>query len=110
MTISLGHSGDGRIGLSPAIEDISKMERFTHVLEEFVIRGLDHRQPGILEAMQAPKPGSPKVRRALQTLAGKIWPNDSLVKFGERKHLAALFLQGKGRISLAKTYDDPSLV
>jgi hypothetical protein len=109
MTISLGHSGDGKIGLSPAIEDISKMERFTHVLEEFVIRGLELRQPGILEAMQAPKPGSPKVRRALQTLAGKIWPNPILVKFGERKHLAALFLQGKGRISLAKTYDDPSL-
>lgn len=109
MTISLGHSADGKIALNPAIEDMSKMERFAHVLEEFVIRGIGHRQPAILEAMQAPKPNSPKVTCALQTLAGKIWPSPILVKFGERKHMASLFLEGRGRISLAKTYNDPSL-
>ena len=109
MTASLGHSEDGKIALGPAVEDVSKMERFTHVLEEFVIRGVDHRQPGVLEALQAPKPNSPKVRRALQALAGRSWPNPVLVKFGERKHMASLFLEGKGRISLARTYKDPSL-
>jgi hypothetical protein len=109
MTVTLGHSRDGKIGFDPAIVDPSKLERFTHVLEELVIRGIDHRQPGIVEAMQAPKPNSPKVRRALQILAGKRWPNPILVKFGERKHMASLFIEGKGRISLAKTYNDLSL-
>jgi len=109
MTVSLGHSEDGKIALGPANEDRSKMERFTHVLEEFVIRGIHSRQPGIIEALQAPKPGSPKVRRALQALSAKCLPNPILVKFGERKHMASLFLEGKGRISLAKTYNDRSL-
>lgn len=109
MTVTLGHSKDGKIALSPSNEDPSKMERFTHVLEELVIRGIDYRQPGIVEGMQAPKPNSPKVRRALQILAGKSWPNPILVKFGERRYMASLFLDGKGRISLAKTYNDSSL-
>lgn len=109
MTVTLGHSRDGRIGMDPAIVDPSKLERFTRVLEEFVIRGIDHRQPGILEAMRAPRPNSPKVSRALQTLTGKRWPNRILVKFGERKHMASLFIEGKGRVSLARTYSDPSL-
>src|SRR6266851_2530893 len=71
MTVSLGHSKDGRIGLGPALEDWSKMERFAHVLEELVIRGLDHQQPEILERMQVPKPNSQKVTRALKVLADR---------------------------------------
>ena len=38
MTITLQHSMDGKIALSPVGEDPSKMERFTHVLEELAIR------------------------------------------------------------------------
>jgi hypothetical protein len=107
MTVTLVHSRDGTIGPSPISEN--KMKRFTHVLEELVIRGLNHRQPGIVEAMRAPRPNSPKVKRALQILAGKSWPNPVLVKFGERKFMASLLLKGQGRVSLAKTYNDPSL-
>lgn len=47
--------------------------------------------------------------RALQIFASKSWPDPILVKLGERKHMASLLLEGMGRISLAKTYDDPSL-
>ena len=109
MTVALEHSIDGRIGLSPINEDASKAERLTHVLEEIIIRGIDYRQRGIVEATHVPKPRSPKVMRALEALAGKSWPNPLLVKFGERKYMASLFIEGKGRISLAKTYNDSSL-
>src|ERR1035441_1609425 len=109
MTVSLAHAEDGRIALSPALDDPSNGKRFTHLLEELAMRGIDHRQPQILEAMQAPKPNSPKVRRALHVLANKSRPGPILVKFGERKHMASLFLEGSGRISLARTYNDSSL-
>jgi hypothetical protein len=109
MTITLQHSMDGKIAVSPVGEDASKMQRFTHVLEELAIRRIDYRQPGIVEAMRPPKPNSPKVNRALQVLDGRNWPDSILVKFGARKYMAPLFLEGRGRISLAKTYDDPSL-
>ena len=109
MTVTLEHSKDGKIALKPVGEDPSRMERFTHVLEELVIRCIDYRQPGIVEAMRLPHPNSPKVKRAFQTLAGRSWSDPFLVKFGARKHMAPLFLEGCGRISLAKTYNDPSL-
>jgi hypothetical protein len=105
-TITLRHSQDGKIGISPNVFDL---ERHMHVLEELAIRGIQCRQPAIVGATQAPKPDSPKVRRALKSLASKNWPNPILVKFGERKYMAPLFLEGKGRISLARTYIDPSL-
>src|SRR5208337_2479721 len=75
MTITPQHSMDGKIALSPVGEDPSKMERFTHVLEELAIRRIDYRQPGIVEAMRPPKPNSPKVKRALQVLDGRSWPD-----------------------------------
>jgi hypothetical protein len=109
MTGLVQHSQDGKIAVILIDEDISKMEKFTHVLEELVIRGIDYRQPKIMEAMQAPQPNSAKVSRALQILARTSWPDPFLVKFGERKNMASLFLEGKGRISLAKTYDDALL-
>ena len=109
MTVMLKHSKDGRIALAPITEDSSKIERYTHVLEELVIRGIDYRQPEIIAAMQAPKPNSPKVRRALRILSRNDWPEPMFVKFGERKHMTALLLEGKGRISLGRTYNDPTL-
>ena len=109
MTGMLQHGKDGRIAVSPIDEDWSKAERFTHVLEELAIRGLDHREPAIVKALKAPEPNSPKVRRALKVLAKKNWSDSILVKFGERRYMRSLFLEGKGRLSLARTYIDPSL-
>lgn len=109
ITVMLEHSKDGKIAFRSITQDMSQAERFTHVLEELVIRGLDYREPKIVEAMKAPQPNSPKVRRALSKVAKKHWSDPILVKFGERKYMADLFLKGKGRISLARTYNDPSL-
>ena len=109
MSVALGHSEEGRVGLGPVKDDKSKLERYAHVLEELIIRSIDVRQPEIMQAMHVPEPNSPKVTRALKVLARKSFPTQILTKFGERKYMACLFLEGKGRISLAKTYTNPSL-
>ncbi len=107
MTAMLVYTSEGKIGIEPIEGDLSKMERFAHVLEELALRGVDYRQPAVLEALNMPKP--PKVRRALQALAGRSWPQPILVKFGKRQHMAALLHEGKGRVSPAGFYHDPSL-
>jgi hypothetical protein len=84
------------------------MERFTHVLEECAIRNLPYGNPAITKAMHAPQSNSPKVVRGLKKLRAKTWPEPILVKFGSRQHMTSLFLEGRGRISLAKTYADPT--
>jgi hypothetical protein len=60
MTITLQHSMDGKIALSPVGEDSSKMERFIRVLEELAIRRIDYRQPGIVEALRPPPAEQPE--------------------------------------------------
>jgi hypothetical protein len=107
MSAMLIHTADGKIGLKPIGVDAWGMERLTHALEEMAIRGLDQTQPGMLESLNIPKPA--KVRRALSVMARRTWPEPILVKFGKRRHMAALFLEGKGRISPASFYNDPSL-
>lgn len=126
IIVSVHHSKFGKLSPCP-----SKIEQFTHVLEELAIRGIHHRlafpvariaaaiasrfvllvpqQKGIAEAMRLPKPNSPKVRRSLKILERRTWPRPRLVKFGSRHQMPSLFLEGKGRISLAATYDDASL-
>jgi hypothetical protein len=97
----------GKLGLKPIEAELSEMERFAHALEEMAMRGLRHRQPGVLEAFNVPNP--PVLSRALQTLTGRCWAERILVKFGKQQHMSALLLEGKGRISAASFYNDPSL-
>ena len=101
------YTPDGKVGLKAIEGELSEMERFAHALEEMAIRGFHHRQAGVLEALNLPHP--PAVRRALHKLAGRCWAEPILVKFGKRQHMAALLLEGKGRISPASFYNDPSL-
>ncbi len=54
-----------------------------------------------------PKPDN--LRVALKKLAQRNLPEQILVKFGRREHMSALFLEGKGRLSPASYYNDPSL-
>jgi len=108
MTVSLKHSPDGKIALVANRHAHSEIERFTHVLEEFKIRGINW-QPGFVKRLQLPKPNSAKVRRGLEVLRHRNLPDAILVKFGTLRHMTSLFFEGKGRISLARTYADPSL-
>jgi hypothetical protein len=105
------HSMDGRIAMKPVDlhGDSSGTQRFTHVLEEMTIRGIDHRNSKIIEAMKPPKPKSPKVMRALKTLARRKWPERIIVRYGKRKHMAELLLYGRGRILPATSYKNESL-
>ena len=68
LTNGLVHSADGRIALKPVdLEgDSSGIQRFTHVLEEMVVRGIDYRDSRVIQAMKAPKPKSAKVMRAFK--------------------------------------------
>ena len=89
--------------------DTSGGQRFTHVLEELNLRAVPYNDDAIIRSMYPPKPKSPKVVRALNTLSARNWPPDILVKFGKREYMADLLLAGRGRVSLATSYDDPSL-
>lgn len=111
ITNALVHSGDGRIAMKPVDldGDSSGIQRFTHVLEEMDLRGIDHRDTRVIEAMKAPQPKSAKVMRAFETLVGRKWPENILVKFGKRRYMAELLMDGRGRISPAKSYNDESL-
>jgi hypothetical protein len=84
--------------------------RFRHgLLEEMVIRGINHYHENVINAMTPPLPRSPKVLEALRKVANRNWPEAILVKFGSRRHMSDLLLSGRGRISLASTYNDESL-
>jgi hypothetical protein len=110
MSAMLRYESDGRIGIeSINVAEISRMERLAHALEEMRLRGLSHRQAGIQKALNVPQPE--KVREALKVLASTSFRAGEpiLVKFGKREHMSALFFEGKGRVSPASYYDDPSL-
>ncbi|MDQ6664909.1 MAG: hypothetical protein M3Z23_11000 [Acidobacteriota bacterium] len=109
MTAVTQHSEDGKLAIVSIDKDWSPMERFTHALEEFAIRRVGHREPAVIKAMHIPQPNSSKVKRAPKILSKNTWSDPIMVKFGTRKHIASLFLEGKGRISLARTYKDSSL-
>ena len=105
----LTHSSDGRLAVKPLDADSTWMQRYTHVLEELVIRCIDSRNQEIVNAMNSPIPKSPKVIKALKKLANRNWPKPIIAKFGKREYTSELLLYGRGRISLASTYNDTSL-
>ena len=111
LTNLMAHSRDGRLAMKPVdLEgDASGIQRYTHVLEEMVIRGIDYHNDNTIKAMKPPLPRSPKVLEALRKLGHRNWPEAILVKFGRRQHMKELLLSGRGRISLASTYKDESL-
>ena len=107
MTAQLFYGPNGKISIKVDAEPLSEMERLTHVFEELAMRGISYRHRGIIEALNLPRP--PQVSEARQVLAGKSFPEKILVKFGKRHHMAELLLNGRGRLSPASFYSDPSL-
>ncbi len=110
-TNSFVHAEDGRVAMKAIdlIGDSSGIQRYTHVLEEIALRGIDAQDQRVIDAMRVPQPKSPKVMRAIKTLAGRKWPENIIVKFGKRKYMADLLLAGRGRVSPATSYGDESL-
>ncbi len=105
------HAPDGKISLKSVDLDGDSCgtQRFTHVLEEMTIRGISYRDSAVFRSMKPPKPKSPKVMRALKTLAGRTWPSDILVKFSKRRYMGELLQAGRGRLSPASSYNDESI-
>jgi hypothetical protein len=85
---------------------------WTHVLEEFVLRGYRPPSPfkGNLDDIQIPKYDWPGVRKAIKQIRSIKYSKDgALFKYGSKKYLQRMVESGSIRIAAAASYDDPSL-
>jgi hypothetical protein len=106
MKNSLTLTEKGQIGLLS--EPITWLELFTHVLEEYGLRG--GIPPGVMKDFGPPTPtfpGAPRGMPAFERVATLKTPY--LVKYGQAPHIKAMFERGLIRVSPASSYDDPSL-
>lgn len=83
-------------------------ELWTHVLEEFALRSVDHMKLDLM----APFPwiSHPDLPRGLRILGRRKLPKtDFIARVGQREHMKAAFERGSFRIAPATSYADPSL-
>jgi hypothetical protein len=101
---------DGKLSLPPLEKGTGFwMLLFTHILEEFALRGQWVR-PGFLKSNPMPIPTWPAVPRAVRAVAGRQFePGKCLFKFRKLEHLRCTLEQGKIRVASASSYSDPSL-
>ena len=96
----------GQIGFPPVKGDsiFPWMELWTHVLEEYSLRGLGLPE-GFIRDVQLPVPtgdGAAKGARELQRRG--LDPEGKLIKFGKEEHLRDAFKTGRWRIAPASSY------
>jgi hypothetical protein len=103
-------SEDGKLSLPPVEKGTGYwMQLFTHVLEEFALRGHWVR-PGFLKGTPMPIPTWPEMPRAARAVSGRLFePGKFLFKFGKREHLRSTLENGTIRLAPASSYSDPSL-
>ena len=107
-------SHDGKVGLH-GVDQMGHywMEKWTHLLEEYVIRYGPYPNGFIRGSLKnAPivnptYPEIPKSKSAIDSIGGI--QNGSLYKFGKSEHLTKMFYNGVIRITPASYYSDPSL-
>lgn len=104
----------GQIGLHSSDDNgIFWMIKWTHILEEFVLRYGDYPNgfsDGFLKdasIVNATYPNIPPSKLAIDKVDGL--KEGCIYKFGVRKYLEPMFKEGKIRISPASLYNDPSL-
>ena len=89
-------------------DSLEILELFSHALKEQWLREPEFR-PRFLKDAAVPKPRTDIASR-LVDIRGRIVASDPhLLKFGKAKYLEAAAQSGILRVSLASTYDDPSL-
>ena len=96
---------EGKIGVLPVTEaGVRWMTLFTHVLEEYALRGR-----GLPVADDAPfvKPTAPDLPRSAKIEIPER--GRSLVKLGKSIYMQELYEKGRLRIAPAASYEDPSL-
>lgn len=85
------------------------MRLFTHILEEFALRGQWVRD-GFLKDTPIPRSTWPAIPRAVRATAGRNFePGKCLFKFGKQEHLKEALLECKIRLASASSLSDPSL-
>jgi len=85
---------------------------FTHILEEFVLRGYKHPEPigKRFEEIQIPKydlEGLPKAVESFKKM--NLVQGKFLLKYGKYLYLQSCLEEGKIRVMPASSYEDPSL-
>lgn len=97
--------------LSPGIpNDETRLwwELWTHILEEFALRSVDHMKHDLMA--QFPWISHPEQPRGLRILGQRKLPQtDFIARVGQQQHMKAAFERGSFRITPATSYADPSL-
>ena len=102
-------TNDGKIGILPVGPDGEYwMVLFTHVLEEYVIRGRGVPQISDFTMPSPTSPHAPKSMKAVKK-AKELESRTVLVKLGKKTHMQGMYNHGRIRISPASSYSDPSL-
>lgn len=101
-------TAEGKLGVNTNRE---KMQRWlpvlTHMFQEFNLRG--GIPAGIASRSDLPFITYPEPPSGFKILNGVTIPEPSLIKFGKRDHMEAMFRKGEIRIAPASSYADPSL-
>jgi hypothetical protein len=85
---------------------------WTHVLEEFVLRGYVPPAPfekSSIDDIQVPKYEWPGLDKAIENFRAIVTDKSVLIKFGKDEHLRVMIEVGSLRVSSAASYADPSL-
>lgn len=106
MKNSLTLTKNGQIGLLN--EPLTWLELFTHVHEEYGLRG--GVPPGVMNDFTPPTPTHPGVPPGMAAFErASTLTSPYLVKYGQAAHIKAMYERGVIRVSPASSYDDPSL-
>lgn len=101
-------TAEGRLGVITDREELLRwLPILGHVLQEFSLRG--GIPAGIGSKSDLPFVTFPEPPNGFKILNGATIPEQPLIKFGKKEHMAAMFEQGTIRIAAASSYADPSL-
>jgi hypothetical protein len=104
-------NSEGRLYLShPSGESTHFLMLWSHILEEYVIRGAGY-EPGItMGRIPLPRSEWPHSAQAAAALRkAKLRPQSYLLKYGKQKYLEPMYANGLIRIAPASSYEDSSL-
>jgi len=83
---------------------------WTHILEEYALRGIGLPASTSPEGILLPKTTWPDAPRAAKAIKGRnLTPGTYLVKYGKERYIRQAYMAGIIRIAPASSYEDPSL-
>lgn len=104
------HAADGRLAPLGVIEYESLWVSFTHILEEFDLRGASWRNPIINFKEHLAVPRSERVMKSLRLIKDRQFVRSgSLYRFGKHKHMRSLLEFGTVRIAPASSFQDAGI-